>query len=1206
MFSVNNFSSINSFIGYVLSSIDSVEDKNRIVLDFIKNSVIDLENKLHQSARGFFSFQLDILNTRISELNKNIASGTDNETLKNEIEAIKVNFCEFIIVKSKLKAAGMYEDSKEIIESLNLASLPIAVSLGLCHEILDLEQGAHLAAQTIAQEFHNLGMNRITVEQRLALIEKMAEKGGEAAAPALVNYLCNTGLLETNNEQRLKLFHFLITHGAASEVIKHYKELGLEEASSRERFELCLMIAEQGVDATFSLILAFETIDLDIDQRLKLYTKIIEQNDAQLLIHSIKTLHLSDATLDQRLELYMKMIKHPGSAVMLAYKLDKLSLEDATVQQRLDLCLAILDSCLQIPGSGDSAVNSIIDNFVKLGLKNTTVEQRLVLCEKMSELGDRAVAAICNNFEIFGLGDATPEQRFILFSWIVSHEMISIVAMFANIHKYELDQINPSLRMKLFMKTIDQGPWGKAAILVMMENLGGLTNSSQRLELSKKFLNLGEFFVDQIILRFHKFSLDKKDTLSFFRYAAVKGLQSNFLNLVFFNRILDKSLKRQVLIDLLSPPSGLRGAFIPDLQLYGSFLTESEAAIPGRDPIIAILNKKPGELNQTDIQQFKNFLKVQSKLSFLHAFVERIEAEAELTIKRNIEKDAQKPVKEGPEKIRREAEFAKSELITWTAYVAGILFDQGDDFIAAILQTNVLDLISSYSYPSRRYTFMRAFSELSPIEVIDYYNDVTCTKSIATKQKQPTNDSTNKTRESQAAPLTQLQKPAFLLAPLTNFGLSPRKLAALQDQILNTRSMKQLSVSAALAQLLSVVTLYAPYEPEEADKIADCIIKALKQPEILGKTKKKVTLAAQEGDEKIEQETHLLKKEEQTKKDLASLMNILQIFGKNELFDFVNPENDNVSAVSFFQISFKKLFAVEEFPDFEKRYQETFGNFRDPMALFTYYKAVNRLPNDVKIVVMATLNAYVNAVLRGDFQELRSNPASSAHLQCIYTARPDLQVLWNKSLDSKTISVNEAEVKENDEKTKARFQVVETVSPCDLLMLGDIEKSCQSVYREPESNQALVSYLMNGEIRAFAIKDGNKIVARILLRLMWDEINQCPVLLQEPLYSNEDVSPAFKLALIGFVGEKANMMRLNIVAKGVPAVPYTGTVKFLGGFAPVGYCDSAGGLIPYVKPQAVSEEHEKTVAEETVKPPANAAFEVLNACLIYSPPQKSA
>ena len=85
------------------------------------------------------------------------------------------------------------------------------------------------------------------------------------------------------------------------------------------------------------------------------------------------------------------------------------------------------------------------------------------------------------------------------------------------------------------------------------------------------------------------------------------------------------------------------------------------------------------------------------------------------------------------------------------------------------------------------------------------------------------------------------------------------------------------------------------------------------------------------------------------------------------------------------------------------------------------------------------------------------------------------------------------------------YVVSESDDPCDLLLIGTEAKgSCQRINGEPNYNKCLVGYLMNGEIRPVVIRKGQsqEMIARSILRLMWDDVHNTPVILQEKIYTN--------------------------------------------------------------------------------------------------------
>ena len=147
------------------------------------------------------------------------------------------------------------------------------------------------------------------------------------------------------------------------------------------------------------------------------------------------------------------------------------------------------------------------------------------------------------------------------------------------------------------------------------------------------------------------------------------------------------------------------------------------------------------------------------------------------------------------------------------------------------------------------------------------------------------------------------------------------------------------------------------------------------------------------------------------------------------------------------------------------------------------------------------------------------------------------------------------------QKNSGEYKISESDDPCDLLLIGtEIVGSCMAVGGDPKMNKCLTSYLMNGEIRPIVVKKRDKLIARGLLRLMWDEQNKTPALLLERVYSNV-ADKAVKNAIQTWAKEKAKKVGIPLVSKEVgKGEPYPGTVEFLGGFAPYVYSDASGGI----------------------------------------------
>jgi hypothetical protein len=129
----------------------------------------------------------------------------------------------------------------------------------------------------------------------------------------------------------------------------------------------------------------------------------------------------------------------------------------------------------------------------------------------------------------------------------------------------------------------------------------------------------------------------------------------------------------------------------------------------------------------------------------------------------------------------------------------------------------------------------------------------------------------------------------------------------------------------------------------------------------------------------------------------------------------------------------------------------------------------------------------------------------------------------------------------------------------DFLLMGEETGGCQSVDGDPELNKCLLGYLMDGKNRLIAVKDkSGKLLARAILRLLWDEQHQRPVLMLERVYTMH-TNPAYTQAILEMAKRKAEEMNLPLVSQGGDA-PYQGSAVSLGGPAPYEYSDAAGGV----------------------------------------------
>ncbi len=138
----------------------------------------------------------------------------------------------------------------------------------------------------------------------------------------------------------------------------------------------------------------------------------------------------------------------------------------------------------------------------------------------------------------------------------------------------------------------------------------------------------------------------------------------------------------------------------------------------------------------------------------------------------------------------------------------------------------------------------------------------------------------------------------------------------------------------------------------------------------------------------------------------------------------------------------------------------------------------------------------------------------------------------------------------------------------DILMMGtEVDNSCQSIYREPNTNKCLLSSMLDGKNRLMIARNATgKIVGRVVLRVLRDEVQKKPVLFVEGLYTHSGTHhDKLQRDILEGCKQKATSMGLALVASpsaynNLKAPKYPGTLQALGGPAPYEYVDSLGGI----------------------------------------------
>lgn len=131
----------------------------------------------------------------------------------------------------------------------------------------------------------------------------------------------------------------------------------------------------------------------------------------------------------------------------------------------------------------------------------------------------------------------------------------------------------------------------------------------------------------------------------------------------------------------------------------------------------------------------------------------------------------------------------------------------------------------------------------------------------------------------------------------------------------------------------------------------------------------------------------------------------------------------------------------------------------------------------------------------------------------------------------------------------ADWVVKDTDDPCDLLLLGtEIAGSCQHV--DNPLSVALLSYLLDGKNRAVVVLNSEGIiVARTILRILWDKQANKPILLQELIYP-EILPAAIVTVMNNSCKRRARELGLPLLSNQQTGLPYPNSVESLGGRAP--------------------------------------------------------
>lgn len=150
----------------------------------------------------------------------------------------------------------------------------------------------------------------------------------------------------------------------------------------------------------------------------------------------------------------------------------------------------------------------------------------------------------------------------------------------------------------------------------------------------------------------------------------------------------------------------------------------------------------------------------------------------------------------------------------------------------------------------------------------------------------------------------------------------------------------------------------------------------------------------------------------------------------------------------------------------------------------------------------------------------------------------------------------------NYEEVEKNYTVHDTDDWQDMLLCGtEVAGSCLRISGTVSYTKTLAAYLADGKIRAIVVKDSTgKIVARRIMRLLWDDVSKTPVLFQERLYQNPDIPAQAIKAIDWMFKRRATRFQIPLVCSNASAPksysPYPNKLNSYGTPAPFEYVDA--------------------------------------------------
>lgn len=258
------------------------------------------------------------------------------------------------------------------------------------------------------------------------------------------------------------------------------------------------------------------------------------------------------------------------------------------------------------------------------------------------------------------------------------------------------------------------------------------------------------------------------------------------------------------------------------------------------------------------------------------------------------------------------------------------------------------------------------------------------------------------------------------------------------------------------------------------------------------------------------------------------------------------------------------------------------AQWRDPHALMIYFFKIaeeKRFSGPWRL--MDCYRQFIHSLADQSFHKKRYD--NSPHLAKLSArlsektndeaASKEILSLWQQGGPKIDIlqTANEGEVESTNERgalqaKKKHLTLFDTDDPQDLLLLGAETSGCQSIYGDLEYNKCALGYVVDGKNRAIVIKDPetNKIVARAVIRLLWNETTNEPALFVETCYFSASYSPYYGTHIRKYAKSLAQTLNIGIFEGDIgvfegDSEPTSHNLKSFGCIAPHEYSDAGTG-----------------------------------------------